>query len=183
MQLCNRYKGNFKQGMRDGYGVFFYSTGARYAGQWAANVKEGEGTFTFEDGSVYEGLFHNDRCARCSLGLLPPSCAPPQVFVASTSPKCFAVNIHEQKTVSGEGGGEGFACRLVPRAHDAPVCCTAACMTEASNKCTPLSFGLVPPRVQNHLSIDRVSYPHACVWCGAAWGLPRRCRWSRARGL
>jgi hypothetical protein len=61
-QLCNRYKGNFKQGMRDGIGVFFYSTGARYAGQWAGNVKHGEGSFTFEDGSVYEGLFHNDRC-------------------------------------------------------------------------------------------------------------------------
>jgi hypothetical protein len=88
-QLCNRYKGNFKQGMRDGYGVFFYSTGARYAGQWVANVKQGEGTFTFEDGSVYEGLFQNDRCVRCvrgSLGLLPAACTPTEVTDPCTRP-------------------------------------------------------------------------------------------------
>ncbi|OQR91568.1 radial spoke head 10 family protein [Achlya hypogyna] len=57
----SRYEGEFARGLRDGYGVFYYSNGARYEGHWERNVKHGLGLFFFEDGTIYEGEFDNDR--------------------------------------------------------------------------------------------------------------------------
>jgi len=59
--LRNRYVGFWKQGMRHGKGVFFYSNGSKYVGEWKENMKDGNGTFTFEDGNEYTGLFFKDR--------------------------------------------------------------------------------------------------------------------------
>ncbi|QDZ25416.1 hypothetical protein HOP50_17g79570 [Chloropicon primus] len=64
LQTFNRYKGDFKEGMRDGQGTFFYATGASYKGDWSKNVKQGEGTFVYEDGTVYTGEFTQDRLPR-----------------------------------------------------------------------------------------------------------------------
>ncbi|KDO35164.1 hypothetical protein SPRG_00010 [Saprolegnia parasitica CBS 223.65] len=57
----HRYEGEFANGVRDGYGVFYYANGARYEGHWEDNVKHGLGLFFFEDGTIYEGEFDNDR--------------------------------------------------------------------------------------------------------------------------
>ncbi|KDO35168.1 hypothetical protein SPRG_00014 [Saprolegnia parasitica CBS 223.65] len=57
----NRYEGEFANGVRDGYGVFYYANGARYEGHWEDNVKHGLGLFFFEDGTIYEGEFVRDR--------------------------------------------------------------------------------------------------------------------------
>lgn len=56
-----RYVGEWKNGFRHGYGVFFYSNGGKYEGLWDSNYKHGFGIFTFHDGSQYVGKFHNDR--------------------------------------------------------------------------------------------------------------------------
>ena len=64
LQTFNRYKGEFKEGLRHGKGTFFYSTGAMYTGDWNKNLKEGEGTFVYEDGTVYKGEFKLDRLPR-----------------------------------------------------------------------------------------------------------------------
>ena len=60
-QMCNRYVGGWRGGVRHGVGTFFYANGARYHGEWSDNAKQGYGVFTFEDGHVYEGPFENDR--------------------------------------------------------------------------------------------------------------------------
>ncbi|RLO08190.1 hypothetical protein DYB28_002156 [Aphanomyces astaci] len=57
----NRYEGEFADGVRDGYGIFYYANGARYEGHWDTNVKNGLGLFFFEDGTIYEGEFVHDR--------------------------------------------------------------------------------------------------------------------------
>ncbi|EQC30804.1 hypothetical protein SDRG_11565 [Saprolegnia diclina VS20] len=57
----HRYEGEFANGVRDGYGVFYYASGARYEGHWEDNVKHGLGLFFFEDGTIYEGQFDNDH--------------------------------------------------------------------------------------------------------------------------
>ena len=59
--LRNRYVGEMRNGMRHGYGVFFYSNGGKYEGQWDFNLKHGFGCFTFHDGSQYIGKFYHDR--------------------------------------------------------------------------------------------------------------------------
>lgn len=60
-QLCNRYEGAFRDGLRDGMGAFYYSNGSKYEGAWEANKKHGRGVFTFEDGEIYDGEFIQDR--------------------------------------------------------------------------------------------------------------------------
>ena len=57
----NRYVGEWKNGFRHGYGIFFYSNGAKYEGMWDQNYKHGFGVFTFQDGEQYIGRFHNDK--------------------------------------------------------------------------------------------------------------------------
>lgn len=59
--LRNRYIGEFADGMRSGYGVFFYTNGSKYEGQWRNNKKHGFGVYTFQDGSRFEGFFENDK--------------------------------------------------------------------------------------------------------------------------
>lgn len=60
-QMCNRYIGGFKEGMRHGKGIFYYANGAKYQGEWEKNQKHGRGLFIFEDGSIYSGPFDRDR--------------------------------------------------------------------------------------------------------------------------
>ncbi len=56
-----RYKGMFKDGQRQGYGMLHYATGAVYEGEWEAEQKHGQGVFLFEDGTVFKGHFEQDR--------------------------------------------------------------------------------------------------------------------------
>jgi hypothetical protein len=49
--------GYWKEGLRHGKGVFYYSNGSKYEGEWVKNLKQGFGIFTFEDGTTYEGPF------------------------------------------------------------------------------------------------------------------------------
>lgn len=60
-RLCNRYVGQFQQGLRSGKGTFYYANGSRYYGDWKDNLKEGTGVFIFEDGHIYDGVFSKDR--------------------------------------------------------------------------------------------------------------------------
>ena len=61
--MCNRYEGYWYEGVREGFGVFFFANGSKYEGNFRNNKKEGYGVFTHEDGSVTEGTFDDDRCA------------------------------------------------------------------------------------------------------------------------
>ena len=40
--LRNMYDGEFLQGYRHGYGVFYYANGACYEGEWLNNMKHGK---------------------------------------------------------------------------------------------------------------------------------------------
>jgi len=61
--LRNRYIGCWKNGCREGYGVFFYSTGAKYEGYWVKDSKCGHGQYTFINGTMYTGKFLNNQMA------------------------------------------------------------------------------------------------------------------------
>ena len=60
-EMRNRYVGEWADGIREGYGVFFYSNGATYEGEWKNNMKHGFGIMKFEDGKNYIGRFEEDR--------------------------------------------------------------------------------------------------------------------------
>ena len=59
--LRNRYIGYWINGVREGYGVFFYSNDTKYEGFWGNNEKNGFGVFRFKNGTEYIGDFLQDR--------------------------------------------------------------------------------------------------------------------------
>ena len=44
--MRNRYQGGWANGVREGYGVFYYANGSRYEGYWRDNMKEGNAFYT-----------------------------------------------------------------------------------------------------------------------------------------
>ena len=59
--LRNRYEGEWKNGLRHGVGVFYYTNGSKYEGEWVENLKDGFAAFTYEDGKIFTGLYKNDK--------------------------------------------------------------------------------------------------------------------------
>ena len=51
-----QYKGSYKKGKREGYGVYYYENGSIYRGDWKAGLKHGQGEFHNTRGKLqYEG--------------------------------------------------------------------------------------------------------------------------------
>ena len=55
------YKGNWVNGRRDGFGVFFYSNGCRFEGYFKDNGKDGYGISVDCYGRDKLDLYKNDR--------------------------------------------------------------------------------------------------------------------------
>ena len=51
----NQFVGEYRKGLRQGFGVMEYKIGARYEGDWKNGMKQGEGKFSYPDGSWYFG--------------------------------------------------------------------------------------------------------------------------------
>ncbi|XP_039629813.1 radial spoke head 10 homolog B isoform X4 [Polypterus senegalus] len=59
--MRNAYVGEFVQGLRHGFGKFYYANGTLYDGEWRYNKKHGQGKFVFKNGRLFEGEFVEDR--------------------------------------------------------------------------------------------------------------------------
>eukprot|EP00761_Pharyngomonas_kirbyi_P010862 gb/GECH01010885.1/.p1 GENE.gb/GECH01010885.1/~~gb/GECH01010885.1/.p1 ORF type:complete len:609 (+),score=128.08 gb/GECH01010885.1/:1-1827(+) len=57
----NFYDGEFQEGMRQGYGIFYYSDGSMYEGRWTENMKDGDGLYLAPNGLRFETGFIRDR--------------------------------------------------------------------------------------------------------------------------
>lgn len=56
----DRYEGQFKDDMKDGRGVLLYHNGDRYTGDFANDMREGRGSLASAKGERYVGEFRND---------------------------------------------------------------------------------------------------------------------------
>ena len=56
----DRYEGQVRNGLLDGWGVYYYRNGDRYEGNFRDDVKQGYGVLYFHNGDVYKGDFQND---------------------------------------------------------------------------------------------------------------------------
>ncbi|OGV67815.1 MAG: hypothetical protein A2283_22445 [Lentisphaerae bacterium RIFOXYA12_FULL_48_11] len=56
----DRYEGEFRNDMKSGLGVYYYSNGDRYTGEFGNDMKDGKGSFVFRNGEKYVGDFRND---------------------------------------------------------------------------------------------------------------------------
>ncbi len=43
-----------------GRGIFYYANGSKYKGDWVNDKKQGWGTYDWQDGSRYEGQWNGD---------------------------------------------------------------------------------------------------------------------------
>ena len=60
--LQGSYKGSWRNGKRDGYGMHFYANGKKmYVGEYVLGKRYGSGTFYFPNGEKFEGRFIDDR--------------------------------------------------------------------------------------------------------------------------
>ena len=60
------YKGEFKNGLLNGYGIYTYNepseyAGTKYVGEYKNGKREGQGTFTSANGDKYVGEFKDDK--------------------------------------------------------------------------------------------------------------------------
>ena len=55
------YDGEYKKGLKDGNGVYYYSNGEKYEGKFCEGLREGKGIFYWKDGTKWEGYFKNDE--------------------------------------------------------------------------------------------------------------------------
>lgn len=56
----DRYEGQFRDGLFDGWGVYHYANGDRYEGEFANDMKVGRGTMAFAGGDRFTGEFKSD---------------------------------------------------------------------------------------------------------------------------
>ena len=57
----DRYEGDWKNGHKEGKGIYYFNNGNRYEGDWKNGQKEGKGIFYCKNGDRYEGDFRNDK--------------------------------------------------------------------------------------------------------------------------
>ena len=55
MKNEEEYKGNFTNGLRSGYGELKLSDGALFKGEWRNDMINGKGVFTWPNGRSYSG--------------------------------------------------------------------------------------------------------------------------------
>ena len=55
------YKGEIKDGKRNGKGIMIYKSVDIYDGNWVDNEKEGKGIMTFKNGKIFDGYWENDN--------------------------------------------------------------------------------------------------------------------------
>ena len=54
-----KYIGEFKNGVYEGKGIYYYNNGDKYEGNFKNGVKEGKGIEYYNNGDKYEGNFKN----------------------------------------------------------------------------------------------------------------------------
>ena len=56
-----RYEGDIKEGKREGYGKYYYSTGDIYEGEFKNNLKNGKGKYIYCNKDIYEGEYKDGK--------------------------------------------------------------------------------------------------------------------------
>jgi len=55
------YEGEWKEGKKHGYGIYYYGEGDRYEGYWSEGNHHGKGKYIWDNGDIYDGDWVNDE--------------------------------------------------------------------------------------------------------------------------
>jgi hypothetical protein len=56
-----KYEGDIKDGKREGYGIYYYSTDYIYEGEYKNGHKDGHGSYIYANGNKYEGWWKEEK--------------------------------------------------------------------------------------------------------------------------
>lgn len=56
-----KYEGEIKNGLREGWGIYHYRNGALYEGEWMEGKKHGVGIMKYANGDRYEGNWNGEK--------------------------------------------------------------------------------------------------------------------------
>ena len=56
-----RYEGQYKNGKREGYGIYYMTNGDRYEGEFQNNLYNGRGSYYWSNGLIYFGRFKDHK--------------------------------------------------------------------------------------------------------------------------
>lgn len=128
----DRYDGEYKDGMRDGKGVYITGNGERYEGTYKNNQRDGPGVLTDSNGHRVEGVFQSgvlvskqSRTAAINSTPIPPLGSPSTMVSASNAAPAPLKEFNAATAASGtsfriidcKGGYQGVA-GLPPKTFD-----------------------------------------------------------------
>ena len=56
-----KYIGEWKNGLREGFGIYKYNNGDKYMGKWKNNLEEGDGRYIYNNGDIYDGNYKEGK--------------------------------------------------------------------------------------------------------------------------
>ena len=59
--FSGKYDGEWKNGFREGFGIYRYNNGEKYIGMWKNNLEEGDGRYIYKNGDFYDGNFKEGK--------------------------------------------------------------------------------------------------------------------------
>ena len=59
--IGDRHEGDYRNGKKEGKGIYYFENGDRYEGDFRNGKAEGKGIFYYEDGDRYEGDWRNGK--------------------------------------------------------------------------------------------------------------------------
>ena len=57
----DKYEGEIKNGIREGFGTYYYHNGDKYEGMWLKGKKNGTGTLYYKEGNLFVGQWKNSE--------------------------------------------------------------------------------------------------------------------------
>ena len=57
----DKFQGEIKNGIRDGFGTYYYHNGDKYEGMWLKGKKHGMGTLYYKEGNLFVGHWKNSE--------------------------------------------------------------------------------------------------------------------------
>ena len=60
----DRYEGDWKNGIKEGKGIYYWENGDRFEGNWINDNKDGKGIMFYKNGKIEEVFWKDDKLVK-----------------------------------------------------------------------------------------------------------------------